>query len=83
MSIKQLCEENVRGIHKAKSKVLSNYTVFEKQFINNAKKVPIGKYFENLKLESKLLLGQKLVENAKIEKLKYDILSNFQTLCNY
>ena len=24
--------------------------------------------------------GQKLVENAKIEKFKYDILSNFQTI---
>ena len=27
-----------------------------------------------------LLIGQKLVENAKIEKFKCDILSNFQTL---
>ena len=27
-----------------------------------------------------LLIGQKLVENAKIENLKCDILSNFQTL---
>ena len=26
------------------------------------------------------LLGQKLVENAKIEKFKWDILSNFQTM---
>jgi len=25
-------------------------------------------------------MGQKLVENAKIEKFKYDILSNFQTI---
>ena len=28
-----------------------------------------------------LLIGQKLVENAKFEKLKCDILSNFQTMC--
>ena len=28
-----------------------------------------------------VLKGQKLVENAKIEKLKCDILSNFQTMC--
>ena len=28
-----------------------------------------------------VLIGQKLVENAKIEKFKCDILSNFQTLC--
>ena len=26
--------------------------------------------------------GQKLVENAKIEKLKCDILGDFQTLCS-
>ena len=26
-------------------------------------------------------IGQKLVENAKIEKFKWDILSNFQTMC--
>ena len=29
-----------------------------------------------------LLIWQKLVENAKIETFKYDILSDFQTLCN-
>ena len=28
-----------------------------------------------------VLIGQKLVENAKIEKLKCDILGDFQTLC--
>ena len=27
-----------------------------------------------------ILIGQKLLENAKIEKFKCDILSNFQTL---
>ena len=28
-----------------------------------------------------VLIGQKLVENAKIEKFKCDIFCNFQTLC--
>ena len=28
-----------------------------------------------------ILIGQKLVENAKIQKFKCDILSNFQTMC--
>ena len=28
-----------------------------------------------------VLIGQKLVENAKIQKFKFDILSNFQTMC--
>ena len=30
-----------------------------------------------------LLIGQKLVENAKIQKFKCDILSNFQTMCRF
>ena len=30
-----------------------------------------------------LLIGQKLVENAKIQKMKCDILSDFQTLCRH
>ena len=29
-----------------------------------------------------ILAGQKLVENAKIQKFKWDILSNFQTIFN-
>ena len=28
-----------------------------------------------------VLIGQKLVENAKIQKFNCDILSNFQTMC--
>ena len=31
--------------------------------------------------DGSLLIGQKLVENAKIQKCKCDILSNFQTMC--
>ena len=30
-----------------------------------------------------VLIGQKLVENAKIEKFKCDILGDFQTLCEH
>ena len=33
--------------------------------------------------ERSLLIGQQLVENAKIEKLKWDILEDFQTLYIY
>ena len=29
-----------------------------------------------------ILIRQKLVENAKIQKYKCDILNNFQTMCN-
>ena len=32
--------------------------------------------------DESILIGQQLVENAKIEKFKCDILSDFQTLCN-
>ena len=32
-------------------------------------------------LDRSVLLGQKLVEYAKIEKFKCDILGDFQTLC--
>ena len=41
--------------------------------------------FENLKLavlpDRSILIRQKLVENAKIQKFKRNILSDFQTLC--
>ena len=30
-----------------------------------------------------VLIGQKLVEKAKIQKFKCDILSNFQTMCDF
>ena len=33
--------------------------------------------------EKSVLIGQKLVENAKIQNFKCDILSNFQTMCQY
>ena len=51
-------------------------------------KSPIWRVFENLMLAVKqsyqtgqFKIGQKLVENAKIEKFKCDILGYFQTLC--
>ena len=31
--------------------------------------------------DKSILIGQKLLENANIEKLKYDIFGDFQTLC--
>ena len=31
--------------------------------------------------DKSILIGQKLVENAKNQKFKCDILSNFQTMC--
>ena len=48
--------------------------------------VHFGEFFENLKLAVKtvlpdrsILIGQKLVENAKNSKFKCDILGDFQT----
>ena len=32
--------------------------------------------------DSSILIGQKLAENIKTQKLKCDILGDFQTLCN-
>ena len=32
-------------------------------------------------LDRSLLIGQKLLENAKIEKVNWDMLGDFQTLC--
>ena len=31
--------------------------------------------------DGSFLIGQKMMENAKIEKLKWDIFGDFQTLC--
>ena len=38
-------------------------------------------YGQTVLPEKSVLVGQKLVENAKIQKFKCDILSNFQTIC--
>ena len=55
------------------------------KLIKNAKNDPFWRVFENLKLAVKqcyqtdrsVLMGQKLMENAKIQKFKCDLLSNF------
>ena len=60
------------------------YILSGQKLIKNAKNGPLWRVFENLKLAVKqryqtgpVLIGQKLVENAKIQKFKCDILSNF------
>ena len=64
------------------------YILSGQKLIKNAKNGPFWRVFENLKLAvkqcyqtSQFLIGQKLAENAKIQELKCDILSNFQTMC--
>ena len=44
-------------------------------------KMPKLVHFCDLKLAVKLIIEQKLMENTKIERLKWDILGDFQTLC--
>ena len=59
------------------------YILSGQKFIKNAKYGPFWRFLENLKFalpDRSLLIGQKLVKNAKIMKLKCDILGDFQTL---
>ena len=56
--------------------------------LKNDKNCPSWRVFENPKAcgqtvlpDRSLTMGQKLVENAKIQNFKCDTLSNFQTLC--
>ena len=57
------------------------------ELTKNAKNVPFWRVFENLTLAVKpdrsVLIGQKLVENAKVKKFKCDILSDFQTVLQW
>ena len=61
----------------------------DKSSLKNAKNGPIWPVFANLKAcgqtvlpDRSVLKGQKLLENAKIQKFKWDIiLGDFQTLC--
>ena len=61
------------------------YILSGQKLIKNAKNDPFWRVFENLKLAVKqcyqtdrsVLMGQKLMENAKIQKFKCDLLSNF------
>ena len=64
------------------------YIFSGQKYIKNAKNGPFWRVFENLKLvvnqcyqTGQFVIGQKLVENAKIQKFKCDILGDFQTLC--
>ena len=52
------------------------YILSGQKLIKNAKNGPFWRVFESLKLAVK----QSVLENAKIEKVKCDILCNFQTL---
>ena len=55
----------------------------------NAKNSHLGEiwktetYGHTVLLDRSILIGQKLAENAKIEKLKCDIFGDFQTLCDH
>ena len=62
------------------------YNLSRQKFLNNAKNAPFWRVFENFKLGVKvlpdmsLLIGQKMMENAKIEISKWDIFADFQTI---
>ena len=60
----------------------------DKSWLKMPKIVYVGEFLKNWSLRSNSVtrhvsfkIGQKLVENAKIEKFKWDILSIFQTWC--
>ena len=42
--------------------------------------VHFGEFLKTVLPDRSVLIGQKLVENAKIQKLKCDILGDFQTM---
>ena len=63
------------------------YILSRQKFIKNARNYPIWRVFENLKLAVKqsyqtghFFIGQRLAENDKIQKFKWDIFGDFQTL---
>ena len=59
------------------------YILSGQKFIKNAQNSQFWRLFENLKLavlpDWSILIGQKLMENAKIQKFKCDIFGDFQT----
>ena len=64
-----------------------SYILSGQKFIKNAKKCSILASFwkpeacgQTVLPDRSVLIGQKLVENGKIQKFKCDILSNFQTM---
>ena len=63
------------------------YILNGQKLIKNAKNGPFWRVFakpeacgQTVLPDRSVLIGQKLVENAKIQKFKCDILSNFRTL---
>ena len=72
---------------KIASEASYGYILSGQKFIKNAKNYKFGEFFkkreacgQTLLPDRSVLIGQKLVENAKIQKFKCDILSNFQTM---
>ena len=68
------------------------YILSGQKLIKNAKNGPFWRSFEKPEAcgqtvlpDRSIVIGQKLVENAKIQKFKCDILSNFQIMgcCEY
>ena len=47
------------------------------KLVENAKIVNLAFFWKTVLPDRSILIGQKMVENAKIEKLKWDILSDF------
>ena len=71
-----------------KSEASHVYNLSRQKFIENAKKWSNVASFwkseacsQTVLPDMSLLKGQKLMENAKIQKFKWDILTYFQTLC--
>ena len=65
------------------------YILSVQKLLKNAKNGPFWRVFwkpedcsQTVLPDRSILIGQKLVENAKIQKFKFDILSNFHTMWN-
>ena len=62
------------------------YILSEQKFIKMPKVLNLASFWkleangQTVLPDRSILIGQKLVENAKIQKFKCDILSNFQTM---
>ena len=65
----------------------ASYVYIRQKFIKKAKNSQFGEFWkteacgQTVLPDRSILIGQKLVKNAKIEKFTWDILSDFQTLC--
>ena len=60
------------------------YTLSGQKFIKNAKNVQSGEFLKTWTVlpDRSFFKGQKFAESTKIEILKWDILGDFQTMCN-